>query len=360
MFVRKRKCFFLFMFLLLPHVWPSIAPAQQATQSISDLYSLTIEKYHNEEFEEAIRLARQIRSERPEDPAGAFALLATYQTIMRNYRIRTYESTYDSLLNLSIELTKKALKRDKRNAQNYFYLGCALGSRCIFFTQRNHWLAALRDGSQVTKNFERALAYDPEFYDAYYGIGLLQYWMAAKSKLLRVLPFASDNRHKGIENIQLAVEKGRLMNVDGMYGLSDIFLNEGEYDKALQITETLRKRYPRNPTLHYRRGIIFEKLEEWEKAHQSYDQLAGLLKQSPYRNNSYLMECYYRLAQTSYQLERYLESKQYCDWALDLWGRCNPEVETDGPYIKSEEVVKALKKLHADLQTISLAHSAGS
>ena len=60
-----------------------------------------------------------------------------------------------------------------------------------------------------TLNFKKAVVYSPDFYDSYYGMGLHKYWLSAKSKILRALPFARDNRKQGIKYVKIAMEKGQ-------------------------------------------------------------------------------------------------------------------------------------------------------
>ncbi|MFQ5825378.1 MAG: hypothetical protein ACE5JB_15155, partial [bacterium] len=81
------------------------AQETEHANSYYPMFQQTVEKYHNEEFEDAIKIATDIREQYPDEPAGAFGLLVTYQIIMRNYRTRLYETKFDSLLNLAIKLS---------------------------------------------------------------------------------------------------------------------------------------------------------------------------------------------------------------------------------------------------------------
>jgi len=326
---------------------------------VAKLYKQTVEKYHNEEFDDAIALSLQIRREYPDEPAGVFGLLITYQTIMRNYRVRTYEATYDSLLNLTINLSKEAIKKNRREGRNYFYLGVAYGSRSLYFAQHNKWMMALKDGSQVLKNFERAIKLDPEFYDSHYGIGLFKYWMSAKSKLLRFIPFSKDRRKEGIEKIQLVIEKGEYVNIDALYGLSSIYAFEGRYEEALQLTDQLLKRYPNNPTLHYRRGNIFRQLQRWREAEESFAMLTDLLHRTPYQCVSYQIEALYLQAECAYRAGHYLAALQHCRAALELKDKCDMANEVEGPNLKYADVLKQLDRLEQDVESMLLVDAAG-
>ncbi len=325
-----------------------------ASNNFYDMFKATLDKYHNEQFEEALTMANRIRQEYPLEPAGAFGLLATYQTIMRNYRVRLFESQFDSLLNLSIKLAEQGLKKNKKDGTNYFYLGCAYGSRSIFYAQRGRWLDAFSDGTKVTTNFNKALAYAPDFYDSHYGIGLYKYWLGAKSKVLRVLPFSRDSRQEGIEHIKLAIEKGNYLNIDGMFGLTAAYYNEGEYEKALEISDNLYKLYPNNPSLLYRRGRILQALKHWQEAIETFDKLYPILKNAKYQSVSYQIECLYQLARCHYQLGNYLEAQRYCQNAIILEKYCDFSKETDGPIENFADIKKQLHKLNDEVKGLRL------
>lgn len=343
------------LFCLPKNITAQEAPKKsQDSHPIHTLLQQTLDSFHNERFEDAIKIATRLRQEYPDEPAGAFGLLATYQTINRNYRVRRFDAEVDSLLSLSIELARKAVKRNKKDPENYFYLGSAYGMRCIYHASRRKWLAALRDGSNVLNNFNKAVAYNPEFYDSYYGIGLYKYWLGAKSKMLRALPFSKDKRNEGIRQIKLAIEKGRILKVDAMYGLSAAYFNEHEYRKALELTDRLYKLYPGNPTLLYRRGRILQALEKWQDAKGSFEELYDVLRTTDYQSVSYQVDCLYQAAKCEYHLRNYPETRQRCQDAMILEKFCDFSEERDGPLEKFSEIRKELHELNHEVKTIKL------
>jgi tetratricopeptide (TPR) repeat protein len=340
---------------------PNKATAQESEQdnSFYALFEKTLDKYHNEEYDEALQLATKIRGLYPDKPAGVFAQLAAYQTLMRNYRVRNFEAQYDSLLNLSIKLAKNALKKNKRDGRSYFYLGCAYGSRSIYYAQRGKWMDAFKYGSKVVPNFKKAVAYSPDFYDAYYGLGLYKYWLGAKAKFLRFLSFAKDQRSEGIAQIKITVEKGRFLKVDAMYGLLAVYFNEGEYEKALEISDQLYEKYPKNPTLLYRRGRIFQALQRWSEAKQAFEDLYALLKVAKYKSISYQIESLFQIAKSQYYMENYLETQRLCQEAIRLEKYGDFENEMNGPLEKFSEIKKQLYKLDAEIKELKLTQVNG-
>jgi len=345
--------FILYTYLFL---FPNLSNAQETaeTQSCENLYTLAVEKYHSEEFDEALNIAKKIRQQYPNEPAGVFAQLGTYQSVMSNYRVKRFEDEFDDLLDLAVELSQKAIKRDKNDPKNYFYLGSAYGFRSMYYAQRNEWLAAFRDGMHISRNFKMALNIDPEFYDAYYGLGLYNYWMGAKAGILRYLPFADDNREEGIEQMKLVIEKGDFINVDAMYGLNMAYFNEEEYEKALALLDTLTQKYPKNPTLHYRRGRTLQKLGRWQEARASFERLHELLITTKYQSISYKVECLYQAAKCEYKLQNYGEAQELCQDALAMEKQCDFSRELDGPIDPYEDIVEELHELNKELKSMML------
>ncbi len=345
---------------LAPLYLPETIHAQneeESDRSFLSLYKEAADGYRREKFDQAIKLGNIIRERYPDEPAGAFGLMTSYQTIMRNYRVRIYESKFDSLLNLSVKLAKKAVKNNKKDGRNYFYLGCAYGSRCVFKARRGEWLEAFRDGSQVQKNFKRAITYSPEFYDSYYGLGLLKYWLSAKSKILRALPFARNNRQQGIEHVKLAVEKGQFLNVDAKYGLAAIYYNEEEFENALEMTDHLYESFPNNPTLLYRRGRIYQKLERWAEAKETFNELDTVLDSAKYQSVSYRVELMYQTAKCQFHLNNMLEAQRLCKEAIDLEKECDFSKEMDGPLEKFSKIKKELFELADKVKSIMISEA---
>lgn len=345
--------------------WRMAAQEAQPGSEESQIYPLffqTLEHAQHERYDAAIATARRIRTLAPEEPVGAFGLLVPYQTINRNYRVRTYDATVDSLLDLAIDLAERAIKRGEKQAVHYFYLGSAYGLRSLNHVINKNWVHAFRDGVRVRSNFERALKRDPNFVDAYFGLGMYNYWLGAKSKILRGIPFARNRRQTGLKQLRLVCDKGTFLKVDAMYGLSLAYYNEGKFQEALTVTDWLKERFPQNPTLLYRRGRIFQELGRWREAKGEFEALYQVLLTTRYRSVSYQIDCLYQMARSEYETERLAQALELCGQAVALEKECDFAQERDGPFEKFADIQKALHKLHKKLKSLDLveATTAGS
>ncbi len=332
--------------------------AQEKQEGLYMIYEKCMNACYTERFDEALRLASKIRNEYPEEPAGVLGLLQAYQTISQNYRVRTNESKIDSLLDLSVGLAKNALKRNRKDGRSYFYVGTAYGFRCVFNAQQGKWIEAFRDGSQIERNFNKAVRYSPDFYDAYYGIGLYKYWLAAKGAM-RYLPFSKKKREEGMQQMNISVEKGRFLKTNAMYGLLAVYYNEKQYEDALELSNRLYQMYPRNPTLNYRRGHILQKLEHWQEALVAFRNLKAILEETPYQSTSYKIECTYEMAVCNHKMGNILEAQRLCQNALALEQKLDFSKEIDGQLAKFSDIQESLHDLSEDLNAVAVSDASG-
>jgi len=332
---------------LLMSADPMLAKGTDLNKPVYATFETSLTKCNNQEYEAALQLAKQIRQQYPESPAGIFAQVIAYQTLMETFRISTYQSRLDSLLGFAVKISKKSLKRDKRNGLNYFYLAIAYGARSATFARRGKWLEALRDGSRIKANLERAIKYSPDFYDAYYGIGTYNYWVSAKAKILRVF---GDHRQQGIEQVKMATEKARFLKTNALYGLSSIYFNEQRYEEAAQLCEQIDELYPHNPTGFYRAGRTYQRLGKWQEAKNEFTEVLKILQEAPYQSISYQVDCLYQLARCEQALGNIRQSKTTCEEALALAKKCDFSKELNGPFEKYEDVLEELNDFYAELQ----------
>lgn len=341
------------VFILQTLTVPILIRAEVETDSLKVLFEQVNNLCHTQEFDRSIALALQIRQHFPDNPGGVFSLVKNYQAIDATFRVKLFETTVDSLLDISIELAEKALKKDRKSGQNYFYAGTAYGFKSLYSAQHREWVKAFKAGTQITRNLNRAIALEPKLYDAYYGLGLNKYWLSAKGPM-RYLPNARKNRNLGIEYIKLVMQKGTHAKIDAMFGLAAIYIHEEEYAQALEMYLELFKQLPQNPNISYRIGKIYEGQKNWQDAFNSYIILLDVLNSTPYKSFSYKVECLYSLAKCNYEMENLVEAKRLCREAISIWPLCDFDKEREGPYATFSEILSGLNKLSEVLKDVNI------
>ena len=150
------------------------------------------------------------------------------------------------------------------------------------------------------------------------------------------------------------MEKSQFLNVDAKYGLAAIYYNEEEYEKALKMTDILYESFSTNPTLLYRRGRIYQKLERWSEAKEAFGELDKVLNSAKYQSVSYKVELLYQTAKCQFHLNNMLEAQRLCQEAIALEKQCDFSKEMDGPLEKFSEIKEELFELADKVKSIAV------
>jgi tetratricopeptide (TPR) repeat protein len=255
---------------------------------------------HTDSTDQAVDEFKKLIDIFPNDPIGYFYVSASIQTMMDDYRNYSYQDEFNKYMNMAIETAEAKRKQKHLTAEDYLYLGGAIGYRGIHKALTGNWPGAFVDGLKGRGYLEDALKLDPKLYDVYYGLGSYHFWKSLKSKIFWWLPFVADNRQKGIDMIKLAIEKGRFSRDDAELALVRIWVENKEYDKAFAQIKMLQKKHLDKPYLLWMLGQAQSENQMYDGAIQTYQQLLGVLKSSPYYAPAGEVECRYDLAQAYY------------------------------------------------------------
>jgi len=146
---------------------------------------------------------------------------------------------FKALIDTSLTGLDEHLKYHPEDKWALFFKGTALGYDAIWEGQHGSWFKAVTKGLKAGKYFSKAVKKDTLFYEAYVGLGTLHYWRSAKLGILRKLPFISDKRQQGIDELKKAMEKSRYSSTAAAIGLGWIYINRKEYPKAIAIADEL-------------------------------------------------------------------------------------------------------------------------
>lgn len=300
-------------------------------------------------FSQALEEFNTLTEKYSDHPIGYFGKMVVYQSIMSNYRVRTFESEYDSLLNLIIHIGKEALKKDREDIHARFFLGGAYEYRGMFKARKKDYAGAIADGLKGITELKRVIDLDPYFYDALYGLGLYHYWRSVKTNIAGVVPFFKKGKNRGIREIWSAVRKGNFSTVAGRSSLVYIYCNEGEYQKAWRLNSEIYKRYPDNPVCLYMRAFLCETLKKWDLARDAYTDLLHHIRKSEHRSNGYEAECLNGMALACYHLNDFNSALFYTEEAIEFIHSRNPSHELESPLKDFDYVIKTVYQLKKDI-----------
>ena len=200
-------------------------------------------------------LAEALPSTCPPAPAvaclGLEALSLWWQIQLDPDSLRL-DTAFVAKVNAAIAEAELMTKAEPLRAEAWFYLGAAYGVRAQFRVHREERLAAARDGKRIKESLERALALDPEMYDAEFGIGMYRYYAGVAPAVFRFLRWLlllpGGDRVDGLRQLERAATRGVLVRGEALNQIHIIYLwYEKKWPQALDIVRTLQSRYPRNP-----------------------------------------------------------------------------------------------------------------
>lgn len=190
----------------------------------------------------------------PPAPAEACQLLrvtGTWWRIQADPHSRALDAAFARDVEAAIGAAEAWTRRSPGEAEAWFYLGAAYALRVQFRVLRDEKLSAARDGKRIKQALDRAVALDPRLNDAYFGIGLYQYYADVAPAALRFLRWLlllpGGNRTEGLQRMLKAQTSGEVLRGEAEYQLHIIYLwYERRPDRAIAVLERLRGRYPQN------------------------------------------------------------------------------------------------------------------
>jgi tetratricopeptide (TPR) repeat protein len=203
-------------------------------------------------FEQAEAELKKACPAAPREACEVLAATATWWRILLDPNSRVLDSRFSTEVEQAIFSTEAWAVREPGNAEAHFYAASAYAARVQWRVLREERLAAARDGKRIKQALERAIALDPDLHDAYFGIGLYQYYAdvaPAAAKILRfLLMLPGGDKTEGMARIKRARTQGTLLKGEADYQLQILYLwYERRADLAIELLESLRDRYPGNP-----------------------------------------------------------------------------------------------------------------
>lgn len=265
----------------------------------------TIRLIHHEEYPRSLSNFSRMKKELPDHPAGFFFYGATLEWISLDYKNFTFHDPFVENMSKAVELGKAYVSKEPKNPWAYFYTGAAYGFMGITMIKYGEWIKAFFDGMSGFKYLTKALEVKPDFYDAYYGVGQFHYWRSKKAKILMLFS-TKDEMAQGIQELNLAVAKGKLTVIDTRNSLAGIYTMEGDYDKSIAMIRESLAEFPNYLASHWNLAQNLIGKKDWAGALDSLRVVEGRLQASPYTGKLAFVEletlraiCFMGLGNTS-------------------------------------------------------------
>jgi len=184
-----------------------------------------------------------------------FGILHVLERRLRD--TRSVAPEFERLIDRFIADADARLSRSDRDAEALFYLASAymLRAQYRFDYDKGMWGAA-RDGARSKKLSEQYIRWHPEHGDAYFALGVYNYYVElapAFAKVMRFIMFLpAGNRAEGLKQIERAYREGSLFAPQAGLLLTEIYGTfESRPADGIRVGERLAADYPDNPRYQF-------------------------------------------------------------------------------------------------------------
>jgi hypothetical protein len=212
----------------------------------------------------------------PENPTGyaylAMLHLFSYET---SFDQKDRDTNQEALLRYAKETFSRGEKRIKNNPQDshaYFAMALAKIAKIQWAIHQKRYFIIAQETSNIWDYLDKAKGGSGNIqnYDTYFLTGLLHYHLTHLSGIIRFLSstfITSANHQKGLQELELAAQKGDLLKELAQAELSSAYLNfEKQPVKALPFARELNKRFPNNYNFLFALGSTLADLHQFEES----------------------------------------------------------------------------------------------
>ncbi|MFQ5443928.1 MAG: tetratricopeptide repeat protein [Nitrospinales bacterium] len=243
-----------------------LTPHSRASESAyTDLASEGIELAYNLHFDAATDVFDQLIERFPEHPRGYLlrSVVFYYRTQLEEdhdrFSLKFLQAATDA-----ISVAKKTLAQGGDRREALFSLGTTHIYLAAYYGWDGHWWKAYRYGKQGIETLKRLIQHDPDYYDAYLGLGLYHYYTDVIPRFAKAVTFLlgiDSDRERGLRELRLAAEKGTYSRAEATLFLGSIHLYiEKNYATALGYFERLATLYPDNSSFLMLLGENYQKV----------------------------------------------------------------------------------------------------
>ncbi len=204
----------------------------------------------------------------PNHPKYYF-MKAHYNFYMRYFTTQQFDR--DSILNVIIDNGEKAVSFEdeiEETTENKFYLGSAYGLLCRAYVMKQELWNGYWAADDCEDYLEEVLEDDPNFADAYVGLGVIEYYTGRLTGFQSFLAWVggvSGDTETGLEYFKKAAKNGNLLKNEANFILATMYrFIEIDLDQARTYFTLLNDKFPNNPFIanQYLQTILAQVIDE--------------------------------------------------------------------------------------------------
>ena len=244
------------------------------------------------DFDRAEVQARRVVEMAPKHPLGHFALGCVafvryvYDTEQTD---QSLIAGFEAAMNTSIKVAEAWAKKHPDDSYGLMFLSSSYGIWSRLAIARKEWIKGYLYGRKAVKIMERAIAADPENYDAKLGVAMYDYYTDVYPHFIGVLAkiVLRGNRQRGIDGMKIVAEKGHFSKMAARLLLVEIYTMDPFGHKnppeAVRLTTGIRKIYPKSPMLHAAHLVSLYEDKKYDEVLKGVAQYQAAVKKGVYR-----------------------------------------------------------------------------
>jgi len=236
-------------------VFVSVSDAETRSQMSAwqregdDLIWEGIHAFYNYESEKSVRVLSTARDQYPDHPVVHFTWAVAEWLKAQAYD--GVEESYASLeqsLNEVIPVYEDLVHQFPKEPLYQLYLAASKGLKARVHLGKKEWLGVVFEGIKGYRSVASVYRQYPELWDAYFPLGMLNYYVGISSPIVRFLAglFGLEaDKEIGLSQIQLSAEKGEFSWIEANFTLIFIYLwIDDDYESSLPLTFRFRELFP--------------------------------------------------------------------------------------------------------------------
>lgn len=224
---------------------------------------------------------------------------------------------FEKILDDSIAGIKRWIKQYPNDSNGYMGIGALYGLRAMFNMRNRNWVVSYFAGRKAISNLEKSLKIDPTYYDAYFGLGIYQYFAGTLPTVIKVLAkivAIKGNPEKGVQYLNLARQKAHFTADSSKLILIEVQnTRASKYyapEKSLEYIRQLRAKFPKNPLMHYVEIICLYETKNYDEVTAQANQFLTLIGSDKFYKEIYIPRAYTALATTQMAQGNFEKARQ--------------------------------------------------
>lgn len=249
-----------------------------------------LEHAYVEGFDSARYYFEEVTRVRPLNPAGYFFCGALMQLQMMDECRFDEEAAYYDMMRKTVRLAEGILA-EENSSWARFYAANAYIYQAVYKGYRKDYFEAFKLGHNGGRMMQALIKDDPLFYDAYLAAGTFEYFWARASRYVPFFNLGGGDIPGALNKLDLAADRSLYSGPTARNSLVFVYGEEGEFEKAAAVVDSLRKEYPASKTFLWSKADLEFKRRDYRAAAVLYEELYAMYDASADKNYANLAQC---------------------------------------------------------------------